>query len=444
MVFYGGDLPGLTGRLSHLESLGVNGLYLTPVFTSPSNHRYDVADYAHVDPHLGGDAALAALRGALSSRGMRLLLDVVPNHAGYWHPWFTAARADPAAPEASFFTFGRHPEDYWTWLGVWSLPKLDYRSEELRRRMITGAGSVMRRWLEPPFSADGWRVDVANMLGRQGAVQLGDEVGRLLRGAVKETRPDAWLIGENFYDATHQLQGDQFDGAMNYGGFTFPLWHWLRGYRQEVYGQPPPVAGPPWSTAALEAAWRERRAAVPWTATLHQYNLLGSHDVPRIRTTVGGSDGLHRLALALLLTYPGVPGLYYGDEIGMQDDPALGQRGCMIWDERRWDAGLLEHHRDLIALRRSSPALREGGFQVLAVEEDTLAYLRDHPEGRVVTVGHRGARPRPAGPLPVAHGGVPDGTLFVERASRREAVVRGGALPLPEQPQGAGVWVSAG
>ncbi len=444
LVFYGGDLPGLASRLDHLEKrLGVNGLYLTPVFTSPSNHRYDVSDYGQVDPHLGGDRALVALRKELDRRGMRYLLDVVPNHAGYAHPWFTAARADAAAPEAAFFSFSRHPDAYFTWLGVWSLPKLDYRSEELRQRMISGPGSVIRRWLEPPFSADGWRVDVANMLGRQGEVQLGPEVARLLRHAVKEANPAAWLIGENWFDASQQLQGDQYDGMMNYGGFTFPLWHWLRGYEQEVHGAArTSITGPAWSTAALAGAWRSRRAAIPWMAALHQYNLLGSHDVSRIRTRVGGSDALHRLAVALLLTYPGVPGLYYGDEIGMEDAPGLAQRGCMVWDESRWNRELLDYHRDLVRLRRSSAALREGGFQVLAVEEDTLVFQREHPEGRVLTVGHRGERPRPAGELPVAHGGLPDGTLFIERLSGAEAVVKGGRLPLPEQPQGASIWVS--
>ncbi len=442
-VFYGGDLAGLAARLDHLAALGVNALYLNPIFTSPSNHRYDVADFEHVDPRLGGDAALARLREALGARGMRYLLDLVPNHVGNRHPWFLVAQADPAAPEAEFFTFERHPDRYATWLGVRTLPKLDYRSAELRRRVATGEDSVVRRWLRPPWSADGWRVDVGNMLGRQGAVQLGAEVARAIRAATKETRPDAFLLGEHFFDATAQLQGDEWDGVMNYGGFTFPLWHWLRGYRQELRKPDGVLVSPvPFPTEALEAAWRARRAAVPWAVALQQYNLLDSHDVPRIRTVVGGNDALHRLAAVVQLTYPGVPGLYYGDEIGMADAPRLGPRGCMIWDERRWDRGLLAFYRDLVALRRASPALQEGGFQVLAIEPDTLAYQREGPEGWVLVVAHRGERPRPAGPLPVADGGVPDGVEFVERPGGAAAVARGGALPLPELPQGATLWVA--
>jgi alpha-glucosidase len=326
---------------------------------------------------------------------------------------------------------------------VSSLPWLDYRSVELRRRMIDGDDAILRRWLRPPFAADGWRVDVANMLGRRGAVQLGAEVARAMRRAVKETRPDAYLVGENFYDASHQLQGDQWDGVMDYAGFTFPLWRWLRGFRQRSRGIEGEIAAPgPSPTAALDASWRLRRAAVPWAVTLCQYNGLDSHDVPRIRTTVGGNDALHRLAAAVQFTSPGLPAVYYGDEIGMVDVPGLRERGCMEWDEARWDRGLFDFYRDLVAFRRGTPALLDGGYQTLAVEPDTLAYQREGAEGRVLLVAHRGERPRPAGPLPVAHGGLADGVELVERFTGARAVVKDGALPLPAQPQGASAWVA--
>ena len=202
IVFYGGDLPGIQQRLDYLQDLGVNALYLTPIFESFSNHKYDVANYDHIDRHFGGDQALVELRQALDARGMRYILDIVPNHAGYWHEWFQAARADPGAPEAEFFTFNRHPDDYASWLGVWSLPKLNYRSLELRQRIYAGAEGVFRRWLRTPFRADGWRVDVANMLARQGPAQMGVEIAQGIRQAVKETNPQAYLIGENFFDAS--------------------------------------------------------------------------------------------------------------------------------------------------------------------------------------------------------------------------------------------------
>jgi alpha-glucosidase len=441
LAFYGGDLQGIRQRLDYIESLGVNALYLTPVFTAYSNHKYDVIDYEHVDPHFGGDEALAALRRALDERRMRYVLDIVPNHCGYWHPWFQTAYRNPASQEAEFFTFDPHPEGYLSWLGVWTLPKLNYQSRELRQRIYAGEGSVFRRWLRPPFSADGWRVDVANMLARQGASQLNVEISQGIRRAVKETNPQAYLIGENFFDATPQLQGDQWDGVMNYMGLAKPLLHWLRGYQQGAQGLTHPIDGPvPYPTAALEALWRERRAVLPWAVVLQQYNLLNSHDTPRIRSEVHGNDALHRLAAVILATYPGVPDFYYGDEIGMLDLPHLGPRGCMVWDESRWNHPLLDFHRRLIALRRSSGVLQRGGFQMLAVEADAFIYQRHSRQGRILVVAQRSHQPRPAGSLPVSHGGIANGTRFVEYFTGQEARVENGGLLLPELPQGASLW----
>lgn len=441
LVFYGGDLAGIVERLDYLDDLGVNALYLNPIFTAYSNHKYDVVDYEHVDPHFGGDNALAGLRHALEQRGMRYILDIVPNHCGYWHPWFQAAREDTSAPEAEFFTFKRHPDEYASWLGVWILPKLDYRSAELRRRIYDGDDAVFKRWLHPPFSADGWRVDVANMLGRQGASQLGLEIGAAVRRAVKNVRPDAYLLGENFFDATAQLQGNQWDAVMNYAGFTKPLWHWLRGYRQGAWGMRGEItSSQPWPTAALAAAWQSRLAAIPWVLALQQYNLLGSHDTPRIGTIVEGNEALHRLAAVLQFTFPGVPGVYYGDEVGLIDQPGLGSRACMLWDENRWNQRLHAFYKQLIDLRRSSPVLQRGGFQILAVEEDTIAYQRASRAGQVIAVAHRATAPRPAGALTVAPAGIRNGTRFVEVFSGDEAYVRGGALQLPRLSQGGTVW----
>ena len=177
--------------------------------------------------HFGGDAALVALREATRARDIRLILDIAPNHVGVEHPWFQAAQADPAAPTASYFVFREHPDDYEAWLGVRSLPKLDYRAAGLRAAMYEADDAVLRRWLRPPFSADGWRIDVANMLGRLGPDQLGPEVARGMRAAVKAEEPDAYLLGEHAYDATDHLAGDQWDGVMDYWGFQRPVLDWL-------------------------------------------------------------------------------------------------------------------------------------------------------------------------------------------------------------------------
>jgi alpha-glucosidase len=441
-VFYGGDLTGINQSLDYLQELGVNALYLNPVFTAYSNHKYDVADYENVDPHFGGNQALLALRRSLDERGMRYMLDIVPNHCGFWHPWFQAARQDASAPEAEFFTFMQHPEEYASWLGVWSLPKLNYRSQELRRRIYAGPQAVFRRWLQPPYAADGWRVDVANMLARQGPTQMGAEIARGIRQAVKETQPQAYLLGENFFDASAQLQGDQWDGVMNYRGLAFPLLDWLRGFKRWAHGMGEAICSPqPWPTQALATMLQERLAAIPWCVALQQYNLLDSHDTPRLRSELGDNDALQRLAAIVQFSFPGVPGLYYGDEIGMLDTPGLDSRGCMIWDRQRWNLDLFAFYQRLIALRRASPILQHGGFQILAVEEDLLAYQREAAAGRILVIAQRNLTPRPAAPLAVAHGAIPDGAAFTEYFSGCRSVVSNGRLPLPDLPQGGSLWL---
>lgn len=445
LEFYGGDLQGIAQKLDYLSGLGVNALYLNPIFTAYTNHRYDVVDYGNVDPHLGGNAALAELRTRLAERDMRYILDIVPNHCGFLHPWFLAAQADPAVPAAEFFTFRQHPDDFEAWLGVKSLPKLNYRSARLREAIYAGPDAVFRRWLRPPHAADGWRIDVANMLGRQGADQLGTEVAQGIRRAVKEENSEAYLLGEHFFDASAQLQGDCWDAAMNYAGFSQPVWYWLSRFGVNQHGEPRSVTSDAaWPTAALADTWQAYRAAIPWQIARQQFNLLGSHDTRRILATVGGDAARNRLAAGLLFTYVGVPCVYYGDEIGLGGADEAATRLCMTWDAAAWDAELRAFYRKLIHLRRTSPALIEGGFQILAIEEDTLAYLRDTDEERIIVVANRGPAARPAGPLPVAHGAIADGTEFTELFSGRRARVEGGCLPLPEVAAGVALWRASG
>ena len=436
--FFGGDLWGIIQHLDYLQDLGVNALYLTPIFTSPSDHKYDTADYKHVDAHFGGDEALVALRNALDKRDMRLMLDLVPNHCGTEHLWFRAAQADPDAPSAEFFTFYHWPDKYETWLGVRSLPKLNYRSLHLREEMYAGEDSIARHWLKPPFRIDGWRVDVANMLARQGESQLEHKVGRGLRRAIKSTAPQAYLIGENFYDGSPQLQGDELDATMNYRGFSVPLQQWLVGYDASLAWRPGMHDPDLLPTAALADQWRAFIAAIPWQIAAQQFNLLGSHDTRRIQTVVGGDETLARIAAALLFTFPGTPSVYYGDEIGMAGGNDPDCRRCMIWDEREWNSGRRAFYQQYIHLRCSSPALRRGGFQMLHASGETLAFMREAPEERLIVVARRAADGLEA--LPVRHGGLLDGLTLQEVLSGAETVVEQGMLSLSNLP-GAGIQV---
>lgn len=436
--FFGGDLQGIIEKLPCLEALGITALYLNPIFTAPSNHKYDVADYENVDPHLGGNEALAALRQALDERGMHLILDIVPNHCGSTHHWFREAYADRTAPTADFFTF-HGDEEYEKWLGVASLPKLNYRSEKLRQVMYAGDNAIMRKWMRPPYRIDGWRLDVANMLARQGESQLGHKVGRGMRRALKKEFPDSFLLGENFFDASPHLQGEELDATMNYRGFTFPVLQWLAGWEfgSQLHAEWADPHRLP--TAALAAQWQTFRAAIPWQIAMHQFNLLGSHDTARVLSVVQENKALAKVAAVLLFTYPGVPSVYYGDEIGLTGtgDPSV--RGCMPWDQAEWNQDLYTFYQTLIRLRRTAPALRRGGFQLLHAEEETIAFLREAEEEKLIVVVRRAEDSVKT--LPVLMGGIADGTRFRDALSGADATVVNGALPVDQLPSiGAQVW----
>ena len=367
------------------------------------------------------------------------MLDVAPNHIGAEHHWFLDAQADATAATAAYFIFRTHPDDYESWLGHDTLPKLDYRSQALRDAMYAGPDSVFRRWLRPPFRIDSWRIDVANMLGRSGADQLGAEVARGIRDAVRAESPTAYLIGENTYDGTQQLMGDQWDAVMNYAGFTHPTLMWLAGAEYSSQGVTVLRAAQS-TTADLVGTLDAFRAAIPWTLARQQYNLVGSHDTSRVRTVVGGDLGLVRAALGLMLTYVGVPSILYGDEIGLEGRGDLLARRTMPWDEADWDQALLAFTRRLVEARQSSAALRSGGYQVLAAEADSLVFLRDAEDATAIVVVHRGPADRPAAPLAVRHGAVADGTVLTEWFGGTERRVTDGHLELPAMAPGIAIW----
>ncbi len=434
--FYGGDLQGIIQKLDYLQDLGVNALFLNPIFKAYTNHRYDVADYNQIDPHLGGDQALADLRRALDERGMRLILDVTPNHCGSENVWFLEALKDPNAPTAEYFTFNHYPDNYESWLGHKSLVKLNYSSQKLRDVMYRAEDSVIRRWMHEPYRIDGWRLDVANMTARQGMVQLSHKVWREMRRAVKADNPQAYLFGENFYDGTPHLQGDELDAIMNYQGFTLPLWDWL--HHDIPAAELPPHHDPiPLSTEALAEQWRRFWATVPWAITAQQFNLIDSHDTPRILTILSGDKARVRLAVTLLMTIPGVPCIYYGDEIGLEGGRDPDNRRCMPWDESQWDHDLRGYFQRLIQLRKTAPALRHGGFQMLQAEGEWLAYQRQSAEQRMIVVVYRGTEAALNTRLAVRHGGLADGTTLTDKLTGATFRVEEGGITITSLAAGS-------
>lgn len=391
--YYGGDLAGIEERLDHLVALGVSTLYTTPVFPGRSNHRYDASTFDQVDPLLGGDEAYASLVRAAHARGLRVMGDLTTNHTGVGHEWFSRALADPAAPERDFYYWTDDDPGYVGWLEHASLPKLSYGSPELAARMIDGPGSVVGRYLREPFGLDGWRIDVANMTGRYGAEDRTLDVARTLRATMRAIAPDAALVAEHFHDATGDLAGDGWHANMNYSAFTRPVWTWLSPAASSVPYLGLPVRTPRRGGRSVVETMRDFDAVHPWRVTASQWNMLGSHDTPRLRSIVGSRE-LVEVAATLLLTYPGTPVVFAGDEVGLTGLNGEHARATMPWDEpERWDAPTFDLYRSLIGVRRSSAALRSGGLRWVHVDDDALVYLRETPDERVLVAVARDAWP---------------------------------------------------
>ncbi len=439
---YGGDLDGIVEHLDHVERLGVDVLYLTPVFPAGSTHRYDAQSFDQVDPLLGGDDALVRLVQAAHARGIRVIGDLTTNHTGSRHEWFRRAQADPQAPEAAYYSFRSHPGDYECWSGHRTLPKLDWRSTPLRERFLRGQGSVVGRWLRPPVELDGWRVDVANMTGRMGAVDEAHSVAREIRATMADLAPDAWLVAEHCFTAAADLTGDGWHGTMNYATFLRPVWTWLTAHEPDALthgsflGVPTGYGVPRLSGPAVVGAIRGEAALMPWRSALAGMNALDTHDTPRFLTVVGGDVRRYEAGLALLFTMPGAPCVFAGAELGLGGADGERSRQPLPWDRpETWSDEMLGLHEQLAALRRESPALRRGGLRWLAVQDDVLVFERESADGERVLVQVARADHEP---VALADWWFEDARRLFGRADpvRDEA----GQWALPATGPGAHVW----
>lgn len=431
---YGGDLDGIIDHLDYLESLGITAVYLTPFFQARSNHRYDASSFDRVDPVLGGDEALHRLVAACHARGMRVLGDFTTNHTGDSHEWFVTARADEDSEERGYY-FWEGELGYVGWLGVPSLPKLNYNSEELRRRIFEDKDGVVRRWITGDTPLDGWRVDVANMTGRYRGQDRNQEVARQMRDAMQEAAPDALLVGEHAHDYTLDAQGDGWHGVMNYAGFTRPLWTWLRnpGYAPKFLGSPLMV--PRLGGSSVMETMREFASGVPFTTLQHSFTQVGSHDTTRIRTLVGDDSRRVDVAAGLLFTVPGIPMVTYGDEIGMRGDFGEDGRRPMPWSDKSWDSRLLDVYRGLIAARRRSVALREGGMRWVYADDEVLIFLREAPDDVALVHCARGAHD----PVTLQTRHLP-GVASAEIAYGTDLALEDGGVVLRADGPQVGIW----
>lgn len=393
--FKGGDLLGIAERLDELQDLGVTALYLTPVFSSASNHRYHTYDYCAVDPMLGGNAALRELVDALHARGMRIVLDGVFNHTGrgFW-PFHHVVECGGRSPYVDWFHFDReritggpgvqpYPErvpadaarpaakgmaatGYHAWWNLPALPKLNTDHPPVREYLFT----VAEHWLR--FGIDGWRLDVP--------MEIDDaEFWREFRRRCRAVNPEAYLLAEIWELEPEWVRGDRFDAHMGYplqaailaytGGATLDM---------DLVRRRPHVAKQYQRTSAPEFAESLGRILEAWApeTAAAMLNLLSSHDMPRFVSMAGGDVSALRLATLLQMTLPGAPCIYYGDEVGLGGGPDPDCRRAFPAGAAGRDEALRACVRALAAARRSCAALRADRVRVAGAEGGALALVR--------------------------------------------------------------------
>jgi neopullulanase len=466
--FKGGDLYGLAERLDHLETLGITAIYLNPVFASASNHRYHTYDYMAVDPLLGGDAALRELLDAAHGRGMRVVLDGVFNHAsrGFW-PFHHVLETGAASPYRDWFFLNQemladgrqlrpYPSEilsgaldadwgeahrlgdrsleelgYRAWWDLPALPKLNVANPEMREYLL----GVAEHWIR--FGADGWRLDVAQ--------EIDDATfWAAFRERVRRANPEAYIVGEIWQVAPDWIGEGRFDAVMNY-----PLAWRILGFAAGRHLDLSVAAEHGFIRAALQPidatafgrGVEEVLAAYPPESITAQLNMLDSHDTPRALTMCGGDETSLRLALLLMLSMPGTPSIYYGDEIGMTGHVDPDCRRSFPWDQAAWNHDLLAFVGRAIAVRKARTALRGAALRVVDCREMGIVMERSDGERRVLVAVNAGESPVElrVGTTPVQ----PDEpALLVGDAPELADGPDGATLTLP--PRSGAIWGAPG
>ena len=413
-VYFGGNLWGVIEKLDYLQSLGVTVLYLSPIFSAATNHRYDTVSYEEIDSLLGGRAAFDSLVSAAHARGIRIILDGVFNHTGDDSVYFNrlgnydsvGAYQSKDSPYAEWYNFRHFPDDYEAWWDIEIMPRLQHKNEACRR-YFTGKGGIATRWIDAGI--DGWRLDVAD--------ELCDEFLDEFREAVKSaSHGEGIIIGEVWENAVDKIsygkrreyfRGGQLDSVMNYPFRNATLALLLDGDANTFYD-------------ILTELW----GTYPTFVCHALMNLLGTHDTERFLTRLGGepladeSDNalaaktrlsrrarsralrLMRIASVLQYTVFGVPSLYYGDEAGLEGHHDPFCRMPYPWG--RENKSLLAHYRRLGRMRREHPALRDGDFRFLSHDAHSVVYLRECENDRVMVAVNMGDAPLTLAPSAMA------------------------------------------
>ena len=371
--YKGGDLWGVMEQLDYLQDIGINAIYFTPIFQSASNHRYHTHDYYQVDPMLGGNPAFKDLLDAAHDRNIKIVLDGVFNHASRGFFFFhDILENGPHSPWLDWFKIegwplsaydGNFPANYAGWDGNRALPVFNHDNPEVREYIM----EIAEYWIK--FGVDGWRLDVPFEIKSPGFWQE-------FRERVKAVNPEAYIVGEVWEDAREWLDGTQFDGVMNYL-FAAPTIAFAAGDRVDLAQLEGRSYYPYPALFAKEygAQIQQVLDLYPWQIQLTQLNLLASHDTARLLTIARGDKASVELATLLLLTFPGAPSIYYGDEVGLPGalDPDS-RRGFPL--EAQWELDVLDYHKQLIALRHKYAALRTGSYHILFAEGAVYVFAR--------------------------------------------------------------------
>ncbi|WP_051189190.1 glycoside hydrolase family 13 protein [Halalkalibacillus halophilus] len=366
--YFGGDFQGVIDHLDYIENLGVNGIYFTPIFKANTNHKYDTMDYMEIDPQFGDKETFKKLIKACHDRGIKVMLDAVFNHSGfYFEPFQDVLTHGENSKYVDWFHIHSFPIEYQpipnyeTFAYEPKMPKLNTSNHEVKQYLL----DVATYWIRE-FDIDGWRLDVAN--------EVDHHFWRDFRNEVKNVKEDVYILGEIWHDSLPWLRGDQFDAVMNYPLTEAALDFFVRDLKNHT---------------ELQHAVNRSLAAYPKNANEVAFNLLGSHDTPRILTRCEGNVDQAKQLFLYLFTSIGSPCIYYGDEIGLTGGEDPGCRKCMVWDESQQDHEMLEFTKKLIDLRKTNECMQpEAGITFMPeyYSQGVLAYKRESGENEITIV----------------------------------------------------------
>ncbi len=410
---FGGNLAGMLEAVPYLKDLGVGLVYMTPLFVSDTSHRYNTFDYFTIDPLMGTTEDLRRLTDALHEAGIRIMLDGVFNHCGTEFAPFVDAQAKGAAsPYYPWFFFDpAYPHGYATFAETPYMPKLNLANPDCAEYFL----EVGRHWLRA-CGVDGWRLDVSP--------EVWPDFWRQYRKAVLDENPEAILVAECWDDSREWVTvGDMFDSTMHYV-LSRAMWGFFAEDTLDL--------------RTFDARINRAMALYPHANQEVLWNFLGSHDTQRFLTRAGGRLARLHQAAFFQMTVPGVPIVYYGDELGMEggDDPFC--RRCMPWEQAE-QSPVRAWYKKLIALRNGSPALRYGTFRTAHVGGDGLyAFVReDAAQTALVVLNTTDAPLEAALPLPAELSARP---ALTDALSGASCDARGGAVRLSLPPREGAVF----